>query len=153
SPMSRVPSWPLILVLVASFVFPTTGSAACPPSAHPATRIPFHFYRSSVSPLAYRDIEFLWSDTYLNAFNRPLVPAGGGTNDLDRLATSICVEYENPFGFPMSDIQLLHDYLVFPDPDRTIYTYDTNPANPGFQIVAVTGQPDRNHVDSYIHVP
>lgn len=117
---------------------------------------PFHVYHVpySVSPLANRDIEFLWSDTY-QQWGRPLVPTSGGQNSLDRLGIALCDEYRNPFHFPASDLQLTYDYFSFPDTSRP-GLYNTNPASPGFLFFhqnASEGIPDRSHIDAYVYTP
>lgn len=119
----------------------------------------FHPYRSpaTVFPHANRDLEFLWSDTYISAFNKPLTAGALGLNDLDLFSKTIAEEYGNPFGYPMTDIQIVYDYLSFPHASRSsTYNYSTTAADSiGFMVLgSLTARPaDRAHIDTYLYAP
>lgn len=124
-----------------------------------AATITFHPYRSPATlfPHANRDLEFLWSDTYVSAFNKRLDAGGFGLNDLDLFSKTIAEEYANPFGFPMSDVQIVYDYLNFPHASRSAtYNASTTAADTiGFMVLgSTTARPaDRAHVDTYLYAP
>jgi hypothetical protein len=101
------------------------------------------------SPLARRDLEFFWSETYATR-GAPLDPDNGFTeNDLDRYGKTLCDSKSNPFGFLLSDIQLVADYFNFAGG-----TYNTDPLQNGF-LVNQSTYPllDRSHIDTYLYVP
>src|SRR5262245_1783157 len=107
-----------------------------------------------IAPHGNRDLELWWSQTYTDS-GFSLV-AGTGLNQLDRLAKSLCEDHANPFGYPMSDLQLVYDYLAFPDPNHAA-PYDTSAAEPiGFlvsQNPQSIGSPDDDHIDLYLYAP
>jgi len=101
-----------------------------------------------VSCNANRDINFLWSSTYQTMFGIPLPTA-----DLDQFGITLTETYKNPFNFPMSDIQLVHDYEVLRRSFRDS-VYQVCPNLNGFRVLQ-SSYPDaeRNHVDSYLYTP
>ncbi|HET9233393.1 MAG TPA: hypothetical protein VFP10_04580 [Candidatus Eisenbacteria bacterium] len=118
---------------------------------------PFHLYKVPAvrSPYGFRDLEFLWSDTYKQR-GKPLAPPGPNENDLDRFANTICDEQgKNPFSFPQTDIQLIYDFfnvrgLSF----RSDSLYDTDEFNVGFLVATPgVGDAERNHIDTYLWEP
>jgi len=138
----------------------TSEEAVPEESQTTAAPVIFHPYRSPATlfPHANRDLEFLWSDTYRSAFNKPLDAGAFGLNDLDLFSKTIAEEYANPFGFPMTDVQIVYDYLNFPDATRSpTYNASTTAADSiGFMvgIGATFARPaDRAHVDTYLYAP
>ena len=125
----------------------------------------FHPYKVDAfrSPLAHRDLEFLWSDSYLTLFDRPLDAVRPGTTDkeLDLLGLSICsTPGTGVFGFPVPFIRLIYDYLRAPVYNRPpeVDNYNPFPEDTlGFAIVTIppTVYPnvDRNHADTYVYAP
>lgn len=123
----------------------------------------WNIYRTPAvrNALGHRDLEFLWSPTY-NALGKPIVSAGDtAENDLDRYGKTICETHHNPFGFGLSDIQLVYNYLNFAGA-----AYSTIPSLPGFicaipdtafpelgGIRHIYGTPDKDHIDTYLYYP
>jgi hypothetical protein len=136
-----------------------------PPAGAQTPPVPFHIYRAQPPtqfPHANRDLEFLWSDTYVSAFNKSLESGAPGQNDLDLFSKTIAEEYGNPLGFPMTDIQIVHDYLCFPEATRSsTYNPSTSPGDIGFLVgvtrsgfdPGATSPEDRGHIDTYLYVP
>ena len=93
-------------------------------------RLDFLPYRvpNIISCNANRDIQFLWSSNYQTMFGVPLPTA-----DLDQFGISLTETYKNPFNFPMSDIQLVHDYEVLRRSFRDS-VYAVCPALNGFRV-------------------
>lgn len=116
--------------------------------------IDFNQYRvpSILSCKANRDIEFLWSSNYQTMFG--VSPIGGTPpNDIDQFGITLAETFKNPFNFPMSDIQLIHDYEVLRRTFRDS-VYRVCPDPNGFRVLQ-SSYPDaeRNHVDTYLYVP
>jgi hypothetical protein len=103
------------------------------------TDILFNRYRvpSSIDPFARRDLEFLWSSTYVTRNQKPLNPNDGNDNDLDRLGKAMCFDQSNPFGFIRTDVKLITDYLNFAG---TLYN-NTNPAESSPFLVEMSAAP------------
>lgn len=112
----------------------------------------FFRYRvpDQISSRAKRDLEFLWSPRY-QQLGVPLNPNNGSENDLDRLGKAIAdIPPKNPFGFPLTDIQLVFDYLNFANA-----TYNPSPdpvSGPGFVLAGFANYDtlNRSHVDTYL---
>jgi hypothetical protein len=123
------------------------------PASQAVTNKPFHLYEVPLarSPLANRDLEFLWSDRYKQLL-KPLATAD--ENDLDRLGRTLCEIHQNPFGFEHSEIQLAYEYLNVRVTDPAAFRdslYRTNPDSTGFRIYALSDPADENnHADVYI---
>jgi Tol biopolymer transport system component len=101
-----------------------------------------------VSCNANRDINFLWSSTYQTMFGVPMPTA-----DLDQFGITLTETYKNPFNFPMSDIQLVHDYEVLRRSFRDS-VYQVCPNLNGFRVLqSFYPDAERNHVDSYLYTP
>src|SRR5262245_7274570 len=149
------------LVLIPSLVRSGGVGVSEPPeqvSQSQSSSIPFHPYKVPVltSRLAFRDLEFLWSDNYRALFNRPLDASYGGQTDLERFGITISeVTGTTPFNFLFTDIQLVYNYFNRRFPQYRDSLYNPNPlASIGFKV----SQPaypddDRKHVDTYIYVP
>lgn len=109
------------------------------------------------SLLAHRDLEFHWSDRYASLFNRPLdAPRTPSTDsDLDLLGLTLCQDAgAGAFGFPITFIRLVYDYLLAPGFGRPS-NYITDPdATLGIVCPFPTyGDLDRNHADTYVYAP
>lgn len=104
---------------------------------------------STLSTRANRDLEFLWSSTYPDLF---AISGAALQGELDQYGITICETYQNAFGFPMTDIQLVHDYLG----QRVSYRDSTySPTGPiGFRVKQPSyPDADRSHIDTYVYAP
>jgi len=162
-----------LLLLIAKDSFPRTAAAAGVSAEFAACgaesteisavidSVDFHAYKvpTAKSPLAHRDLEFLWSDRYASLFSRPLdaprMPSAD--SDLDLLGLTLCSQQgTGAFGFPVPFIQLIYDYLRAPGFGRpaSVDDYNSDPsATLGFAAAAPYGDLDRNHVDTYVFAP
>ncbi len=129
--------------------------------------IPFHYYKVPFSrgPHANRDVEFLWSDTYLSRFNLRLDVDTGPEQltDLDRLGQAACETVGNPLGLLWTNIQVMYNLLAMQttlkdslgQPFTRPAEYDADENHPiGFRVAQIT-DPDleRNHLDTYVYTP
>src|SRR5262245_42273933 len=155
------------MVATAQEVVPEFDAQGCVPESPPPSPCPaplgggikdkaFHAYRvpDLDSRRARRDLEFLWSDTYLQQ-GRPLDVAYGGLSEteLTRFGKTICDQFgQNAFGFNFLNIQIVYDYLnlrrpAFNRPDL----YNLNPNSiTGFKTPHVCyPDSDVTHADTY----
>jgi hypothetical protein len=111
-----------------------------------------------VYPLARRDIEFLWSDTYASTYSKPLAQDSVST-DLDRMGATFCRVYSNPLGLEWSDIKVVYSFLNKKFEGSTPITYRdsiyiTDLEYPGFKVAQVAyPNAERAHLDLYVYVP
>lgn len=124
------------------------------------TNIPFHYYKVPVTRGAHanRDIEFLWSDTYLSRFGLRLDVETGTEQltDLDRLGQAACESENNPLGLPWTDMRVMYNYLAMQvtlkdsvgQPFQRPSEYDADENHPIGSRVAQGNYPDveRNHL-------
>ena len=126
-------------------------------SAYPMNSTPFHLYKARLdrAPHANRDYDFLWSDTYKSRFHTPLDTLTGPEqiNDLQRLAEAAAdLPGANPFGLPMTKLELTYNYLARRDSIRDDRYNPSLFAPVGFRVLQ-RSYPDaeRNHLDVYLY--
>lgn len=141
-------------------VVPDSASAAALPTSGGFSETPFHLYkpRQDRSPHAYRDYEFLWSDTYKSFLHTPLDSLSGTgqgrINDLQRLAETAAEAEVNALGLPMSNIRIVYNMLAAQTGYRDA-TYHVDPqdsvgfrvAQSGTEYAGVEGA----HIDAYVY--
>jgi len=119
--------------------------------------VQFNLYkpRADRAPRGFRDFDFLWSDTYRSLFHAPLDSLSGveQINDLQRLAETMSdLPFNNPFGLPWTDIQVVYNMLGQQENYRDA-EYNADPeALVGFRVAQPNyPDPERTHLDAYIY--